>query len=90
MPGSVALCPAGAVLSWAAKWRSYRESEQIEDGREVRRISSKMQQLEQPQTAPAVEMQAVSTLSVKVSAASGGEGWKLMTSGSNGKAPAPS
>ena len=54
-------------------------------------IFSEMQQLEYLWTLTAAEKQAVSTPSVKVSAASGeGEGWKLVTSSIKRSDPAPS
>ena len=49
-----------------------------------------MHQPKEPWTPTAMEMQAVSTLSIWVSATSGaGKGWNLMTAGTKSKAPAP-
>lgn len=66
-----------------SRQRSIRENE-----REIDRVFSETQQLEEPQSPPAMEKQAVSTSTIKVSKTSG-EGWKLMTSSTKRKAPAP-
>ena len=51
-----------------------------EDEREIDRIFSETQQLEEPQTPSVLQKQAVS---------GEGEGWKLVTSGTKRKAPVP-
>jgi len=57
--------------------------------REIDGVLSEMHQVGLKSPSPAAaEKQAVSTLNIKVSAAAG-EGWKLVTSGTKKKAPAP-
>ena len=61
-----------------------------EDEREMDRIFSETQQLEDPQTPAAVETQTAPIPTIMVSATSGeGEGWQLVPSGTKRKAPAP-
>ena len=60
------------------------------DEREMDRIISETQQLEEPKPSSAIEKQAVSNPAIKVRETSReGEGWTLMTPGTKSKAPAP-
>lgn len=96
MPGAMTFCPAG-VLSWTSCFQVEELGKEvsrlhniIKDEREIDTIFSEMRQLEEPHAPSAMEKQEVSSPTIKVSATSGaGEGWKLVTSGTKRKAPAP-